>query len=341
VTILKQRKNDKAVVLVEFVMHLFISRGLSANEVTMSCSALSTRFAMNCKGRDPFEHASVRMAKEACRADPRLQNIAKEMRRRMPVTVDMIDKHRELYWGQDVDRAMTYVGTVLAFNFMWRVSEYVFTKDSDDHTLRADDVLYITKKGRAGNRKFLFPWQVRGRSMNSEVVDTVLFVVRSSKADRQGKGRYLYLRRRSVRESRLVDDLVHWAQWSGVQSKMPYLSRIHNGRTKLLTRRMINESLKAVATAMGFDTMIFAFSSHSLRIGGATALISSGASRDSVKRVGGWAEESNCDNIYYANTALDAGALSVERMGFIDHLTVDEVKLLVPTALLRTLADPE
>ena len=54
--------------------------------------------------------------------------------------------------------------------------------------------------------------------------------------------------------------------------------------------------------------------------------------------MGGWA---NCDNIYYANTALDAGALSIERMGFIDHLTVDEVKLLVPTALLRTLATPE
>ena len=104
---------------------------------------------------------------------------------------------------------------------------------------------------------------------------------------------------------------------------------------------MINEGLKAVATAMGFNTMMFAFSSHSLRIGGATSLISSGASRDSVKRVGGWADGSNCDNIYYANTALDAGALSIERMGFIDHLTVDEVKLLVPTALLRTLATPE
>jgi hypothetical protein len=98
---------------------------------------------------------------------------------------------------------------------------------------------------------------------------------------------------------------------------------------------MLTGALREVAGVCKFKAdMVFAFTPHSLRIGGATSMMASGSDRSVVKRVGGWAYDSSCDELYYMNTALDDGALSVSRTCF-EVLTTEHVMKIVPPSFLR------
>jgi hypothetical protein len=77
------------------------------------------------------------------------------------------------------------------------VSEYVFKEGSGDHSIGADDVVIILEE--TDTRRH--PWTIT--RAEGHKVATILFVIRSSKADRTGKGRYLYLSRKSDVESHL------------------------------------------------------------------------------------------------------------------------------------------
>jgi hypothetical protein len=97
---------------------------------------------------------------------------------------------------------------------------------------------------------------------------------------------------------------------------------------------MVSESLKQVARTFNFSgQMLFAFKIHSLRIGGATSRMAAGEDRDTTKRIGGWSPNSNCDEIYYVNTVLDDGALSISRT-CMNILSMEDVSKLVPPELL-------
>jgi hypothetical protein len=177
------------------------------------------------------------------------------------------------------------------------------------------------------------------KGVNRNTIGTILFVLRSSKADRRAKGRYLYLSRNSSIESQLVDDVIAWACASGTLEGEPFLSRrkMSNKRMrhKNMTRQMMTKALREVAVHCSYTgNMVFAFTPHSLRIGGATSMMASGADRAVVKRVGGWAYDSSCDELYYMNTSLDDGALSVSKTCF-EVLSTEDVMKMVPPSFLN------
>ena len=96
-----------------------------------------------------------------------------------------------------------------------------------------------------------------------------------------------------------------------------------------LTRRAINEALKELATDAGFVGIEYAFASHSLRIGGATAMIAAGKTREETKRIGGWAEKSEVDKLYQQFSPADRGALSVPESQF-EVIGVEQVRQMLP-----------
>jgi hypothetical protein len=229
----------------------------------------------------------------------------------------------------DIDNQMTYMSMVLAFNFMLRASEYIMDSKNDNHTLLADDVLFITQDVSIKYRT----WEMK--NISAFRITSVLFIIQSSKCDKVGKGRYLYLSRKSVIESELVDDVVKWAQVSQVQQGEPFLSRWKSNRHKKVTRRMVTEGLRSIARTFQFkESNVFAFQLHSLRIGGATSRMASGGSREVTKRMGGWSFDSSCDEIYYLNTSLDEGALSMSRFN-LELFNVDQVHHLIGPAMLN------
>jgi hypothetical protein len=112
----------------------------------------------------------------------------------------------------------------------------------------------------------------------------------------------MYLNRSSDAERELLEDLVIFCKDAGLVDGDPLFCSHRLGRRKLLHPRMVNDALKLMATALGFDQILFAFSTHCFRIGGATALRAKGVPKEAVRRIGGWAPGSSAVDIYELET---------------------------------------
>ncbi len=271
-------------------------------------------FHMKTAGKDVtwMEGSTIALARAACReGTSRDMNIAREVRRRVPFTCDMYLWVRREYWiegewsrREDVDSSMTALGVGMALNFMWRASEYI---DGVGHAIQSEDVEIVMKCGMK-----LFSWQAANYELEwlEQNVELCLVVVRSSKTDTIGRGRYLVLQGLGRHLRQLLVDLVRWCFRSGVKKKEALLSRWWGGRRKKLTSRMVSEALQKAGRAFGFPDSVH-FVPHCLRIGGASTLVAAGEERGRIQRIGGWAQGSDRDLGYVWNTGEDEGALSV------------------------------
>ena len=253
----------------------------------------------------------------------------KRSRQRMPVTFDILDHlKRALRAEQSIDSDMTYLGILLSFNFMLRVSEYCLDPKSP-HALLCSDVVFRT----ASQDSYSVFDLARMKDPHSEITDIVLDL-NSSKPDRAGRGRYLYVaRRQGESDSHLVSTMINFCLAACHRSPTdPLLSRYSKGRQKKLHRGMVNKALKEAATHFGFDSLYF--STHSLRIGGATTGDVAGRTRPSLCRVGGWSEGGGSDSRYRLTTFRDPGILSVRDSGAY-LLATSDLKDMVPTYAAR------
>ena len=322
---------EKRALVVLFILGL-LKKGKSDHYVRMTLSSLHHEYRVRCLDTSLFDSdATIAVARKALGKRARELNLHHEKIKRMPVTLDMVQWLRVRYWKATVEKSMVYIAVVLAFNYMWRVSEYVFKEGSGDHSIGADDVVIILE----GSDTRRHPWTITRAEAHK--VATILFVIRSSKADRTGKGRYLYLSRKSDVESQLVDDVIEWCVMSGVKQGEPLLSRwkvTGRGRARptqlKLTRKMVSDTRKFIARELGLDTVGFAISPHSLKIGGVASMKAAGIASSQVKKVAGFASESNCDVIYDRHTPLDDGALCIARDTFFKVLTSEDVRIMVP-----------
>ena len=326
-------REDKVELFCHFIRHCYLVCKMSASAVEKLIPAI--RASMVCRARNVewMKDDTISLARRAVRnisRTAREANMEGEVKRRMPVTVDMVKTGRRVYWSgmslvPELDNCILYMGMMLAFHFMWRASEYILDNMCESHAVMAEDVFYLTESNKRKYAWELLPYPF-------EKVVTVIFVIRSSKADHRGRGRYLYLSHNSETESEMINDLVTWAKISGVKKGNAFLSRWLNGRNKKLTRRMMSAGLRHIASLHGFSAIAFAFTPHSLRIGGATSMITSGASREVVKRIGGWAEGSDADLIYHQFAPVSVGALSETQF---KQFSTEELRTVLPPALAR------
>jgi len=219
---------------------------------------------------------------------------------------------------------MVYIGIVLAFYLMMRVSEYCYDPENK-HALQTRDVFYV-----CDDETILKPWMLFDRLRNRQVV-SMHFVVRSSKTDHRGTGRHLFMDRSNQEESDIIDLLTSWAIASRVIDGLdPFLSRyriVNNepvSRLKL-NRNMISVKLKETARYFKLDDIFF--SSHSLRIGGATGGSAAGIASASLRRIGGWSANSTSQPGYELLTPKDHG-VTQQVVNCADRLTVADMRLM-------------
>ncbi len=322
-----------------FVFTMKDNWGFSANKVAECIRSVS--FAFKTAGRDASWTASptLVLAREACRGGcARDRNLEREARVRPPFTCDMYQWVRGTYWDEgewgnceQVDRAMVSIAVGLAFNFMWRPGEYIYGRGG--HAIQTGDLELVLQGGRR-----LFPWEVRehNKVWVMDQVESALLVIRSSKTDREGRGRYLVLKRGNQSVTRLLVDLVRWCADSGGLEGEPLFSRWWDGRRKLLTSRMVTEVLREAGRAHGFGDLRV-FTPHMLRVGGMTTMMAAEEDRGRVKRLGGWSSNSDRDLGYAWNTGGNEGVL-----GLMDRelargvlLGAEEVRSVIRTQARR------
>lgn len=277
-------------------------------------------------GRDFLNDKAINRTRRGCKPRGRQAFVERTTVDRQPVTWDMVEWVREEYSNESTEGLMSYIGIALAFNFMWRASEYIGRSSSGGdaidsvHALKRSDVTCYDKSGK------VIPPAIIRKLTNLSLVDMITFVIKSSKSDQTGKGRFLSLTREGGFQNQLVNDVVRFLRSSATEDNHFFMSRCKRGRNLKLTRKVLTDVLKAAAEAKGLSGACFAL--HSLRIGGATQMAASSSDPGMIDRVGGWSLTSSeaCRSSkislgYRRSTVLDHGAV-----GAIDSC---DMKLIV------------
>ncbi len=202
---------------------------------------------------------------------------------RMPVSMDMIQGHnatvpRESYTVVDL---AVYTAEVLAYTTLSRVSEYLYTGKTGTHTLMSGDIQFELLDGTVTPSS-------SAHRIDFQKVAGCIVNIRSAKNDATGRGHRYYFAKSNL----LTDNSTYcitWILWRYVQHARPgarraffYVPHIHWA----LRPPYLNKRLKAMAIMYGLDPK--RVSSHSLRIGGATAMAAAGMSEYEIKQMGGW-----------------------------------------------------
>jgi hypothetical protein len=315
--------------LVYFIYYLHLQCHKSSSQIKGVLQGLRHDVIRNLLDASVFRDEAVLLARKATLEPARILHQKKRSRQRMAVTIDILDYLKLTLQAEcSIDSDMTYLGILLSFNFMLRVSEYCLDPKSP-HAFLCSDIVFRT----ASQETFTLFDLVLMKDPHSEITD-IVFDLCSSKADRAGTGRYLYVsRRQGEADSNLITTIINFCLAAKHRSPTePFLSRYLNGRHKKLHRGMISKALKAAATHFGFDSLYF--STHSLRIGGATTGDVAGRTRPSLCRVGGWSEGGGSDARYRHTTFRDPGILSVRDSGAY-LLSTSDLKDMVPTYASR------
>ena len=274
-----------------------------------------------------FSDPTILLARRASTESARVRHKARLSRQRLAVTFDILFRiQSNLLSTGKLDDEMTFIGILLSFNFMLRCSEYCHNPEAP-HAVLCEDVSFITTSGAT-----LSPSDLCRRHPSSFLdITNIIIDLCSSKP---GKGRRLTLSRAtSPTDSLFIDALCSFTIKAAHRSPDdPFLSRYRNNRRKKLHRGMVSSALKQAARDLGIDELYF--STHSLRIGGATCGAAGGRSRSSLCRSGGWSELSTSDAIYRHVTPQDRGILSLVDEG--SHLlTTRDLRSMVPSLQKR------
>ena len=210
----------------------------------------------------------------------------------LPFTVDMIiaaiTGHLDI---STCPGRATATAIVLAYCCLLRVSEYIPT--DADHFLLSESVVFVVLS--TDGEIFVPSHDIHGYSL-VDVIEVVV-TIRSAKNDSLGEGhRFCFSKKKPDRVAGvafdLASDLYEWASRARpLKGDMFFSSRSGNtgrrrGTVFQLKADHINNTLKAVATAFKMDST--RFSTHSLRIGGASALAAAKVPDYIVQRIGRW-----------------------------------------------------
>ena len=244
---------------------------------------------------------------------------AKKDRFTLPFTVDMILYAINVYldtsriYGLAIATAM-----VLAFVCLLRISEY--TRSNNNHFMRAEDVVFVVCDS-FGENLFVHSTNIH-RYCLVEVIEVVV-TVRSAKNDTAGEGhRFCFAKKAGDSEMAfdLVSVLYEWACVARPSKGQMFFSA---PATKFeLKADHMNSALKKVAIAFDFPGGLH-FSSHSLRIGGASALAAAGVPDYITQKTGRWKSLAFLQYIRLASKAFN-DAISV--MCKVSTLTSNDVK---------------
>lgn len=311
-----------------FIYDLKITHQRSSSHIKRCLQALRHDLIKKLYDITVFSDPALSLARRAAKENARHLHKVRQAHRRLAVTFDVLEwLESALLATTCIDDEMIYIGIILAFNFMLRCSEYCHTEDAP-HAFLCEDVTFIPASGPT-----LSPLDLC-RTSTPPPINDIIFDLCSSKGDSDGKGRFLYLSRsRSRIEGKVIDSIIHFVMRAQHQSLSdPFLSRYKSNRRKKLHRGMVSTALKRAASHFGFDSCYY--STHSLRIGGATCGAAGGRTRSSLCRTGGWSELSVSDSLYRHITPQDSGILAVADEGNY-VLTTEALRTMVPSFRFR------
>jgi hypothetical protein len=240
-------------------------------------------------------------------------------------------------WSFDeVERKAIWLASCLSFDRGLRISNLTrpCSKKAMDHNIQARDATFTVSEGE--ERRIVQVGPELG-GVAPEAVQALTLQCISSKTIGGGAPApmvSLVFTRSSPGSVRLLLDCLEFAQHAGVSGSDPLLSYRRISRKtnrmshKVLTRRIVNEAIKACAVRCGLPANFF--SATSLRKGNPTTTSLAGFSRNERNQAGGWAPNSTVPDRHYDHSARIQGALDAAAGAGAERLGVGQLRLMVP-----------
>jgi hypothetical protein len=266
--------DSNAAQLGAFAVYLWqfgMNRRRQGNTYSTICGKLCAVrwFHRNTAGYDPGVNASHAILLRGIRrfTDPvvKQQPLSARLLRQIHGTLDLRILRNQLLWG----------GLLLGYFFLLRRSEYLFIgRQHHNYIIRLGDIKLLDSDGQ----------QTAARKAS-----IVGICLRGAKNNQYGREEARYHHKSGdsilcpVRAARWI---LKGASAHGTQPDEPALSAGHGG----ITSEEVARTIKTSARSMGLDPG--RFSTHSVRIGGATTLLNAGADRLVIKLLGRWLSNS-------------------------------------------------
>jgi hypothetical protein len=251
-----------------------------------------------------------------------------------------------LWVNGSLDHKMTYIALATGYNFTMRPGHvtYMGRRVSDHRYLMADVSVECEVDGKLLS---VVEWLATGEDVGSRLAVTVVILrVDSSKSHGNrngGDGSLNFISPGNEAETQYFTDFLEWLDIAGLQLEprrgdhrhrfypialeRPLFSRVHpiTRLFKMSIVKNLTDALKACGETLGFERHVF--TGRSLRIGGTTTAVASGASSDEITRATGHAHVET-SRIYTRSTKHKAtsfgygdtvGTQDLKRMTVVRH----------------------
>lgn len=240
--------------------------------------------------------------------------------RYLPISIDMILGFRES-WQQPLTlrQLACYTAMLFGYSTLSRVSQYLpGTEDSKYREIHAEDVSFVIMQG--GSEVAVPSYRAKDLVL-SDIVGCRISR-RFSKTDQNGKGFKYLFPRRELGPDRLFD--ITTSLWEYVSTVQPVQGKAFfflPAENWLMSPAYYNDFLKGFARFHGFDPS--RVSSHSLRVGGASALAAAGLPEYLIKEMGSW--RSNAF-LTYLRTCLQTFSDAQDAMCNANKFSVEKIR---------------
>lgn len=304
--LLRTHADEVQQLIMMFMSYLFRDLHHTAEYINNALAGLSHQFRVSGRPTEVFRSVATKACRRALFLDP---SAYRESRQALPATFAMVHSITTHFGTGSLHKRIIAVATALAFCCLLRASEYCFTncaQDADRHVIRASQVLFERRQppGASQPPQFVPAHQITPSMHISEFASVKLLIL-SAKNIPIRKGTALWFSTAGTgSEIHLARMLFSWAQDAGLRESDPFLSyrAAHSPSSrKHLSYARLNAVLKFTAQTFGLAGT--RFSSHSLRIGGATHLRAGGADDGTILRMGRWRSLPACLGYQAPSTA--------------------------------------
>lgn len=275
---------DVTDLLLAFANYLHADLHLSASGVDTALLGVRNEFAAELIDVSPFADPAVKKLRGAiASAHPPARR-----GKRAPFTLEMVMSMEQ--YAREHPSAKSYMiakGAQLGYFMLMRISEYAITRDAQ-HTLRAKAVEFECVSTESATESVLIPAD-RMRGIPFSCVRGVRVSVLTSKTFPNGPPQTSWFDRMPDSASFCFTRSL-W-EWTGMaefgSTEDFFLSyRDPTGARQNLRYNAMNDALKACGVRFGLE--VHSCGTHSLRVGGSTALEAAGASGPQRQQAGRW-----------------------------------------------------
>jgi hypothetical protein len=223
------------------------------------------------------------------------------------------------------------ISVLMAYFFLLRQSEYIYSTKSNDHALRTDDIEY-----RVASSGVLIPsFRLASSRIPLSLFDLVKVTLRHCKNDPFRQGNSFWCLRSPHRPGQvdLVNEMLNFSMISNSLSGDVFTSiRCPGNATPMqVTYRRVMKLISSTACKFGFNPKLFG--THSFRISGATTLAAGQVAATTIQKLGGW--RSMTTQMEYSQAS--SGAFSAAHQILHDErvFTIADLQLQVQTLSTR------